>query len=508
MDDKTLAGNSPDTGSTCARTVPVLGTTVKKSIRGGLTWLAFWNSQWFKRLPPAWKIKNACLLFTLAVACIGAFALAVCDLKYVTAIYDWLGVALLAAIGAANFLAFVVFRNARWWAAAAFIAQALVLLLALYVIYADYFKSPQLNPSVMWVAVAIGLLAFIWLVFLRKGAMPQFKQFTTTAVILSALVPLAGAAQFYLQSYYIPHTSESVVDLSTELSPQGKSPSKIHLSAKVTLHNRSSVKVTVGATLMRITTYPSIAPRQQQDIAGTQDQESGSVCRGGENPVPRWCQIVNGLDLTGYNLEGDFRSDPTPAANAQLLYAAMFAPPGMPLDPGETDTFQRVVDIDPAKVRLARLSVSASFLTERTFKGSRSCRKSRAPSFDGIAFPIEVNTPEQYSDQTFIPVIDPRMLASSLCIEYQFEFQNVIDRLIGRPGVYRAYVVLNDPQKPNLEYPQLVQNYFLPDPHGDPLNDPDVRIANRLLKRNPVMGYTAVPAEYAPGDPIKTGDKG
>src|SRR5271167_3276404 len=48
-----------------------------------------------------------------------------------------------------------------------------------------------------------------------------------------------------------------LVDVITDLTPTGKTGDIVRLEAKVTINNRGSVPVYVGATVMRITAYPT-----------------------------------------------------------------------------------------------------------------------------------------------------------------------------------------------------------------------------------------------------------
>jgi hypothetical protein len=476
--------------------------------------------------PRAAAILNTCLFATLILDGLAVLKLAVADLNYTTGIYDSIGDAMFFAIAGANFLAiiFLLYRVASW-AAAAFIAQAFMLGLAVYIMLINL-KSPKPSPHIMWVAGVNGLLASIWLLALARRAVEPFKRFTIftkTAVIITALIPLfAGSLQFYIQNYYLPHSSEPTVDVSAELSPQSKTGSVTHLSIKVTVHNRGSVRVGVAAGLMRVTAYPStVSPQQpppQQQETAQQKQEPTGVCKAEKYSGAKWCQIGDGLDLSGLNGDTEFRDNPIPVvnaqvqaspANAQVLYAALFMHPGDFLLPGETDTTEREVDIDGANVGLARVSVSALFLTDRNIQATTSCWKSRANAdTDLTSFSFEVNVPRHFSDQSTLPIIDRRLRASYFCVDSEFAPRNIIDKVIGNQGVLRVMIMLDDPQLPGEEFPRLDYGYQLVDArNGKILSDPDGRINKKLEKRNPLAADT-VTAEFVPGDPMKNDSKG
>jgi hypothetical protein len=302
------------------------------------------------------------LLVALAVDGLTALALAGGQLylanklfSSLDALFGSLEAGILFAIGVVNLWAANSLRKAApTWARDALIAQVAVLLLAFYVVVVDAFKSPEniidavgTNRAqfvVFLVAVTLGLCAVAWiLVLIRRTAV----QWTKTSAILTALLPLAGLLQFWLQTYYIPQTSNPQVDLSVDLSPQGKSGSIIHLAATVTVHNRSAAKVNVAGALMRVTGYPPTT-QQQQPTAGCRYNSAYA------NQL--WCLVEGGIDLSGANFDTDFRVNPTPAGNAHLLHASTFmGGPGAILMPGESYSFQREVDLDPGKFRLARL---------------------------------------------------------------------------------------------------------------------------------------------------------
>ncbi|WP_221043303.1 hypothetical protein [Mycobacterium senriense] len=467
----------------------------------------------FHRVPVISRIVEGCLFGTLLLDGALILWLAIGDLGYADAVYDWLGAALLFLIAGANFAAIVLglygIYGTSWAAVAAFIAQALVFALAGYILFIDAFKSPKTNIDVMLIVGAIGFVASVWCLVLLRRALTQLRPFIKTAAVIGLVVPLAGSLQFYLQNYYAPHRSEPLVDVSTELKPQSESNSRIHLSATVTVHNRGSARASVGGSLLRITAYPSVAPPQKPEVTGHEQQKTDTVCELGSNASEKWCQIATGLALSGRNPQSEFRAESTTGLEAQVLYAGIFMPYGSFLAAGETDTFQRVVDIDPATVRLVRSSVSAVFFTQRNVKDARSCWKSRASDqADYAAFADEVDTPLHFPDVDAPPDISPRDAPNILCVDYEFAPQNIIDKWIGNQGVYRIEVILNDPLISNYEYPELSNSYAIIDKNGKAIADPEGRISKIMQQRYPISGYGELPAEYAPGGPIKTDGKG
>jgi hypothetical protein len=178
--------------------------------------------------------------------------------------------------------------------------------------------------------------------------------------------------------------------------------------------------------------------------------------------------------------------------------------PGTYLLPGATETFQRVVDIEqPTNVRLVRLSVSAVFLTERRIKDTRSCKNfdynSNASQFDNATrFIDEVNQPLWFSRDGSGDENDPRN-GHVFCINYEIAPRNVIEKWIGNHPVLRVWLILNDPQDPGSEYPQIWYRYGAANGFDKP--DPGRREERKLEEANPTAAYLDTSAEYAPADP-------
>lgn len=443
------------------------------------------------------SLKTRCLLVTLGVDCLMAFALAFGELKIATTPFALLGAGIMSVIGIANFWAFDSVRRHGWPARNIYqatpaaretvIAQVATLFMAIYIIVIDAFQAPRINWLVLAVTAAISLLALLWiLVLLDRVALRK----TRNALIVTSLIPLAGGLQFWLQNYYIPDTSAPQVDISPQLSPQGKTNSTIHLSAKVTVHNRGAARVNVTAALMRITAYGRTTEPQQPHIP----------CRLQYADQP-WCLMVGGLDISGANYDADVRVNPTPAANAQLLYAGLFLnDPDSFLMPGETDTVQREVDVEAGNVNLVRLSVSAVFLTERKVEDIRSCWQTKASAYTDYGhFSEEVRAPFHSSDQGNLPPVDARALQHYLCMDYHFAPRSIIEWLIGNRAVLEVHIVLNDPQDPGNEYPQIESGYFLANRKDQVMGQTSWR---KIEEAYPVGVYRDVAAEYAPADQV------
>lgn len=241
------------------------------------------KAETFKQPDDFSNILWICLLVTLGVDCLGALVLAGGQFLMPLTFFGTVAAATLLAIGFANGWAFnSVRRAASTWPRDAVIAQVFMLFLAGYVIVTDK-RSPEINWYVMAAAVLVFVAAFLWFVLLGPRSRLEW---TKSALIGTALFPLAGLLQFWLQNYYIPSTSMPLVDIWTELSPQGWSGTIIHLSAKVTIHNRGTSTVRIANSLMRVAAYP----KDPNKLA--QPKVPSNSCRNTPDYDENWCQLV------------------------------------------------------------------------------------------------------------------------------------------------------------------------------------------------------------------------
>lgn len=469
------------------------------------------TTRWPERVPDISQTAWRRLLVTLGADGLIAVALAVGELHISTTPFAILGSGILFAVSAANFWGLHSLwrvsptrRSQQTWAREAFVAQILTAVLALYIIAAGVITDPLNMPETFqshdWRAVAVfaiasivGLVALGWMLVL--GGYTQIR-WTTTTVLITALVPLSGLSQYWLQNDYLPASSAPQVDVSVDLSPQTKTGQITHLSAKVTMHNRGTAQVNVAGALMRVTAYPKTTHEPEVPhscLLFSADQQ--------------WCQVEGGLDLSGSSYDADYRANPTRATEAQLLYAGLLMiGTSTFMVPGETDTYQRVVDID-SSVRFARLSVSAVFLPERRIDDVKSCFDTHASQYaDQAKFSREVNVATRQSqDHTQVPIVDGQLVQRYLCMNYEIAPSDVISWLLGKRYVVGLHVKLSDPQDAGNEYPAIYYFYALADNKGDQVWVED-RAWKKIQRANPAS-YEYVTAEYAPGDPIKPEDK-
>jgi hypothetical protein len=436
---------------------------------------------------PKWQVWG--LRLTLVVDGLAAIALAFLEFDLDTAVASALGVGIFLAIGFVNLWAlYSLVRAAPSWPRDVAIAQAFVALLALYIVF---MVARSFGPKWWTLAItaAVGVLAIGWILRVWRGA--ASVHWTKTAAIITALFPLAGLAQFWLQTEYIPKLTTPMFDISADLSPTGRTGSTIHLSAKVTFHNRGSVILDMPAGLMRVTAYPKIA------------QQSQSTCST-EPATGRWPNLLGAMDPTGSETDAEFRMDPTPVAQCALLYATFLGGPGAFLNPGGTVTMQKEIDIDSNTIRLARLTVSGVFVTERRFEDVRACwpTKDTNESVNPKHWPIQASLykdPDNFYQEAghLWPGPGPA-INENLCVDYEFAPRNVVQELESGPPILRVEIITGRWWDSFNEYPQL--NWWYGAAADIDKSFQKNSETEKILRSNPASGMQDVTAEYAPDD--------
>jgi hypothetical protein len=438
------------------------------------------------------------LRLTLLADGLVAIALAIFELELVSTIMSALGVALLLAVAAANLYAVYSLRRGRpSWPRNVAIAQGSVAVLATYVVFTAV-RSYAQNWWTVSIAAGVGLFAIAWVLRVGHGAVSV--PWTKSAAIVAAVIPLAGLVQFWLQSEYIPNLTFPMVDVSAELSPVGRTGSTIHLSAKLTFHNRGSFVVMNPAGLMRVTAYPTNTQRtvspcstegpfQTYDAAGDAHYFSTN--------------LVQAMDPNNTEPDAEFRYEATPVGQCGLLYANFIGGPSAFLHPGGTSTVQKDIDVDANSIRLVRLSGSAVFFTQRRLKDVRACwpDKDTAKLLNPSHWPMRASL---YNDD-IVPFINevqhvwPRPdLSEGLCIDYELAPRSVIQQIVSGPPVLRVEVVMGRWWDYFNEYPQIVWAIGSVADIGKSQSQDEV---DKIQQANPVSSITDVSAEYAPSDP-------
>jgi hypothetical protein len=439
-----------------------------------------WYKRWYKGPDDAPNVLCLLLFVTLAVdGCITAL-LALGEFIIDDAIFGTLAACTLLAIAIVNFLAlYYLTVGAPSWAREAVIAQVLMGFLAGFIFLINW-RSPVTNFTLACEAAIILIVAIGWILILPgKTAI----QWTKVGVAAAALIPLVGGLQFWAQTYYIPARTKPLVDISADLSPQGWTGATLHLSAKMTVHNRGSTTVYIANSLVRVTAY----------LHTTHGQASKNSCA---DQTKNWCRIASDIDLSGDSSDTDYRVNPTPPVDSQLLYAGAIdgGVGGVEryLMPGETDTFLREIDINSAQIRIARLTVSGAFFTERKIQDIRSCiDKKPASAFERFSeFSSEVRQTLLLENK--YPVPD----GHGLCRDYVFAPSSVIEKLIGSHPVLRVWTSIDNPADTGNEYPQIGAAYCA---NGFDNSELGKCQGRRLEDLYPTAMYSSV-SEYAPTD--------
>ncbi|MGA5462491.1 hypothetical protein [Mycobacterium sp. NPDC050041] len=392
------------------------------------------------------------------------FALAVRDFEMTRTASSTLGAGLLLAIAIVCVWAFTaIVRKSASWLTAVLLSQISMAFFAGYVWLIDL-RSPvsQLTGWTGFV-LTLGASAVWWIVYLGPHARATF---TRGVAVLAAVVPLLGLFQYWLDTDYLPRTSRPLIDVRADLTPVGSTGHIVHLQAKVTLHNRGTVQADIGGTLMRVVAYPrGQAPMDAQPV-----------------------DVAAGMDFSGWTAGRDFRAGPTPAAAARLVYADDFDTAGAFLLPGMQSDYKKVVDVDIRQVGLARLSVSAAFITQRRVTDTRTCLPPRVSLRQQ---PVEFS-------ETVTKLVPTAAGGSFLCIENEIAPRNVVHDLVSDHPLLRVYLVIDDPSRESVEYPQLFAAYGTRSSIDDAKQDPEE--AFKIDDANPSVVFKNVVAEYAPKD--------
>jgi hypothetical protein len=363
----------------------------------------------------------------MAVESLLVFGLALRDFALAATLTATLGsVTLLAISGIGVWAAYATWLQHDSWLGASLLGQFSIAVLAGYIVvvavrspFPQFFELDWFPLRVAGLACILGIFAIFWVFYLIRHWRGPVTAGTKTIV---ALIPLLGFVQFWLQTDYLPRTSLPLVDVTTDLTPTGETGDNVQLEAKVTINNRSSVQVNVGATVMRIIAYPRA-------------------------PGMWWRpnQMSDAIQL-GYAPSREYRDDPLQTDQGLTLYARDLLPANSVLAPGESTSFRRVIDFNYRTMRLARLAVDAIFITSPRIGKMYTCPQPQR-SADDASFQAEISK-----------VITDKSGAQFLCREVRLAPRNVIHEMVGDHISFALMVILKDPnpKKQSQEYPALL----------------------------------------------------
>jgi len=429
-------------------------------------------------------IVRRLLVATMAVESLLVIGLTLRDFTLSTTLTSTFGsITLLAISGVNAWAACATWVKSDSWLAASLLSQFSVAVLAGYVVLIDirspflqFFFSDWAKPfcfipiNVTGLACILGSIAVFWVFCLLRhwrGPIPAALK------AIAALIPLVGFVQFWIQTDYLPRTSLPLVDVTTELTPTGKMGDIVRLDAKVTINNRDTVPVNVGATLMRITAYPQ--------AKGKPDQ------------------LSNAIEF-GITPSRAYRDDPLAIDGRTLLYANDVLPAGSVLAAGQSNTFHRVVDFDSRAMRLARLAVDAIFITSPRIAKVYTC-----PPPPGIP----ASHPQYSSDdgKSFQEAISKFFVdlngARFLCREIRLVPRNVIHQLVGDRPSFAVMAIFSDPRYQSSEYPTLLMMQGANGKYQE-LNSSQIQ---KLSDANPTMTYNNMAVEYSPSEESTPGEQ-
>ena len=403
-----------------------------------------------------------CLRLTLVVDGLAAVWLALMEFDIDTGLVGTFAAGLLFVVGVANLWALYSLRRERLsWPRDVAIAQALVAIVAVYVTVVAW-RGVHLRAFV--IAALVGIIAVRWLFRLARAT--TTLQWTKPATFVLALFPLAGLVQFWMQTEYLPSKSLPLVDVTSDLSPVGRQGSTIRLSAKVALHNRGTVPVTIVGGLMQVITYPAAASSVPEQ--SLKDALASAALGSVEFRIPP-LEPSSGLPKFMHTLVG-----------------------GGLLTPGGTGTDQFEVDIDSTSVGLARLSFKAAFLTEDRIGDASTCE---APiiyrSRDTFKFLNAVSKPKLEGDRGYV------------CTLYHLKPTSVLQKLEDHPVAIRVGFFLSGGNAADLKYPFLTVDIGYVTGNTGTFQSATQRRVD-LIRENYPMAFEGRIAEYAPTEPTPT----
>lgn len=131
-----------------------------------------------------------------------------------------------------------------------------------------------------------------------------------------------------------------------------------------------------------------------------------------------------------------------PRLSSALLYATFLGGPVAFLNPGDRVTMQKEIDIDSNTIRLARLTVSGVFVTERRFKDVGACwpTKDTNESVNPKHWPIQASLhkdPDNFYQEAGHLWPSPAM-NENLCVDYESAPRNVVEELESGPPILRV----------------------------------------------------------------------
>jgi hypothetical protein len=393
-------------------------------------------------------------------------------------------VTLLAISGVGVWAAYAIWVQDDSWLAASILGQFSIAVLAGYIVLI-YLRSPfpqffrfdhfdRSKPStliplgVTGLACILGIIAIYWVFYLSRNWRGPV---TAGMKAIVAFIPLLGFAQFWIQTDYLPRTSLPLVDVTTDLTPTGKTGDIVQLVAKVTIKNRNSVPVHIGATVMRITAYPRAT--------------------GAPN------QLSHAIEF-GIGQSRAYRDDPLPIDQHILLYARDLLPAGSVLAAGQSNTFGRVVDFNSRTMRLARLAVDAIFITNPSLAKVYTCPP---PPGTRVSQPQMSSDDASFQDEISKVIVDKDGVQFK-CREIRLAPRNVIYEMVGGHPSFAVMAILKNPKDQSSEFPTLIMltgasgNYQL-----------NSRQYQRVTDAYPTMVYSDMAVEYSPSESATPGPK-
>jgi hypothetical protein len=255
----------------------------------------------------------------------------------------------------------------------------------------------------------------------------------------------------------------------------------------VTINNRGSVPVYVGATVMRITAYPW--PPPGTPTQSTQLSELPFAIKFGFSPS------------TPYRAD----PDPLPFDQRKTLYANDLLSIADVMAPGQSTTYRKVIDFDSHEWRLARLDVDGIFMTSPNVDKVYTCPVPPEGIWSHKPHPERTDIPPQksaddpkFQEEIVSPIyqkVADGVFKEFFCREIRLKPRNVIHDVIGDHPRFEVLAIFNDPTNPRLPYPALL---LWPGVNGN--YNLDSGQWQKVSAANPAITFKNIGVEYMPSE--------
>jgi hypothetical protein len=385
-----------------------------------------------KELPS--PVRGA-LLVTLAVDCGLAAAIAILNLGYGHGIAHLVGMVLWISVAAVNGVAvWNVVQRGESEDANVLLAQVMALVLAGYVFVAAY-QSPERNPPAKWAALAVAVVAGLWIVILIVTQREtSARTFSRGWKVVSASFVLLSFFSLWLTTSYLPSTQRPLVDLATSLTTIDHNAKTTVMKATITLHNRGTVSAVIVGSAYRVVAIPD----QRLPATGSVSSfQTTGIDHGSDDVTFQDDVLATAFDFTGPNVNAF-------SGKYDVIKADEIAPMREFLLPGQTWSTESVFEVPNDRASTLRLTAQIAFITDRYLGDTRACSGGSANQNDAgfEAHARRVRRTQVPADYPYGGI--PGDNLDYMCVETALEPQSAVQHIVGNEPSIKTYIILSD----------------------------------------------------------------